>query len=328
MARDLETLRIEAGPVSFAEIVARIVDRRLASGVAPVSAQIARSTVYDVFRAGRSRVNPDLVVEIVIALGVDEAGASRWRQRCLDTRVWQRVMPQPPAPALTPAPTPATATALAPVERTTPLENTAMIVMFVIACIGLNNIGGQFVIALGLPLYLDMAGTAAAAIVLGPWFGVLVAVAHHGTAVWIDGNTSELWFALVSITGALVWGYGVHRWRMGQTTIRFFALNLLVSVACSAVAVPVLIAVFGGVWAHPAQTDWVPVLRADGIGLLESVSSVNLVLSVADKLLAGYFALAVAYALLRYGSGAPSGIAFGPFASSSDSTARASIVDV
>ena len=314
LARDLETLRIESGAISYAEIVARIVDRRLAAGAAPGSAQIARSTVYDVFRPGRSRVNPDLVEEIVTALGLTESESLQWRQRYVDARVGQRpphsLTPELPlvaAPALGPTPT------IAPGEPASPLRNPAIIAMFIFACVGLNNIGAQFVMALDVPLYLDMAGTAVAAVIFGPWYGVLVALVHHGTAAWIEGQTSQLWFTLVNVTGALVWGYGVHRWRMGRTAFRFFLLNLLAGVACSIVAVPVLMAVFGGIWLHPTQTVLVPVLRADGMGLLESVLSVNLLLSLTDKLFSGCVALAIAYGLLRWGMAAPSELTFGPF---------------
>jgi len=317
MARDLERLRIESGAVSFAEIVARIVDRRLAAGAAPGSAQIARSTVYDVFRPGRSRVNPDLLHEIVLALGGDEAEAGQWRQRCVDARTWQRTPPQsPPSPQVDRAAEERTSAAIvegAYIERASLLYNPAIIAIVIIACIGLNNIGGQFVAFLDVPLYLDMTGTAVAAVILGPWWGVLVAVLHHGTAAVLNGSPDGLWFALVNVAGALVWGYGLRSWRLGRSASRFIVLNLLAGLVCSVVAVPILIVLFGGMWHHPAQDVLVPALRAVGVGLFESVTSVNLLLSMTDKLLEGYFALAVAYGLLRFGVVRPSGLEFGPF---------------
>lgn len=300
LARDLERLRLESGGVSYAEIAARIVGRRLAVGMSPAAAQIARSTVYDVFRLGRRRVNPDLVREIVAALGVDEAEARRWRQRCVEARAGQSA-----------SPTPSLGTAFA--ERADVLRNPVMVAMIVVACVGLNSIGGQFVKFVGMPLYFDMTGTAVAAVVLGPWCGVVAAVVYHVLAAWFEGSPDGLWFGLVSVAGALFWGYGVRSWRMGRTASRYLALNLLVGVACSMVAVPILVVVFGGLWGHPAQDVLVPALVEVGVGLWESVTSTNLLLSLTDKLLSGYLALGVAYVLLRFGLGAPSGLEFGAF---------------
>ncbi|GAA1948347.1 ECF transporter S component [Microbacterium aquimaris] len=87
IAGDLQRLRIESGDASYAEIAIRIARRREADGASPASARIARSTVYDVFRTGRRRINADLVAEIVTALGGDDETAAAWRRRCLAVRV-------------------------------------------------------------------------------------------------------------------------------------------------------------------------------------------------------------------------------------------------
>lgn len=299
LARDLERLRIASGGVSYAEIAARIVGRRLAAGASPAAARIARSTVYDVFRLGRRRVNPNLVLEIVAALGVDEAEARDWRQRCIEARARQSAAASSPGVGFA--------------ERADLLRNPVMVAMIVVACVGLNSIGGQFVKFVDMPLYFDMTGTAVAAVVLGPWCGVAAAVVYHVLAAWFEGSPDGLWFGLVNVAGALLWGYGVRSWRMGRTASRYLALNLLAGVACSMVAVPILVVVFGGLWGHPAQDVLVPALVAIGVGLWESVTSTNLVLSLTDKLLSGYLALGVAYVLLRFGLGAPSGLEFGAF---------------
>lgn len=302
LARDLHRLRIESGDVSYAEIAARILERRIATGSSPVAARIARSTVYDVFRPGRRRVSPNLMQEIVEALGVDGAEAQKWRQRCIDARA--------KLSATTPLPLGAVYS-----ERRDLLQNPTMVAIIVVACVGMNSVGGQFVKFLGMPLYLDMTGTAVAAVAVGPWFGVLAGVIYHVLAAWFEAGPDGLWFMLVNVTGALVWCYGVRSWRMGRTGPRYFLLNLLVGLACSMVAVPILVIAFGGLWGHPAQGVLVPALEAIGIGLVESVTSTNLLLSFTDKLLSGYLALGVAYALLRSSLGAPPGLAFGAFRS-------------
>jgi hypothetical protein len=76
----LRMLRAWAGNPSFTEIACRIARLREARGVPAAERQPARVTVYDCFRAGRRRLDIELVVDIVSTLGVDEAGTQVWRQ--------------------------------------------------------------------------------------------------------------------------------------------------------------------------------------------------------------------------------------------------------
>jgi tetratricopeptide (TPR) repeat protein len=60
--------------------------RRLAKDVGSLmrpAREVSSSTVVDVFKVGRRRLDLDLVVGIVRALGVDEAGVARWREACV-----------------------------------------------------------------------------------------------------------------------------------------------------------------------------------------------------------------------------------------------------
>ncbi|UFU06027.1 tetratricopeptide repeat protein [Ruania halotolerans] len=82
VANGLRTLRIEAGQPSFAEIARRIATVRAERGVAPAEQRPARGTVYDCFRTDRRRIDIDLVVDIVRALGADSTEADQWAQRC------------------------------------------------------------------------------------------------------------------------------------------------------------------------------------------------------------------------------------------------------
>src|SRR4051794_25811352 len=61
IAQDLKQLRFAAGDVSYAEIVRRIAVHRERNGVDAGNSRPARTTVYDAFRTGRTRVNPQLV---------------------------------------------------------------------------------------------------------------------------------------------------------------------------------------------------------------------------------------------------------------------------
>ncbi|MBF9072819.1 ATP-binding protein [Streptacidiphilus fuscans] len=60
--------------------------RVLAKGVGPLLRPprvVSATTVADVFKVGRRRLDLDLVVAVVRALGVDESALDRWRQACV-----------------------------------------------------------------------------------------------------------------------------------------------------------------------------------------------------------------------------------------------------
>ncbi|HET9170651.1 MAG TPA: tetratricopeptide repeat protein [Actinospica sp.] len=73
----LGELRAWAGQPSY-----RTLARRVGPLMRPAQT-VPASTVADAFKAGRRRLDIDLVVAIVRALGVDEAGVARWRAACI-----------------------------------------------------------------------------------------------------------------------------------------------------------------------------------------------------------------------------------------------------
>ncbi|WP_246086817.1 hypothetical protein [Nocardioides humi] len=81
LAAGLRELRADAGSPSYARIAEGIAEARRARGVPEPECHVGRVTVYDCFRAGRRRLDADLVAEIVEALGGDAATAEHWRQR-------------------------------------------------------------------------------------------------------------------------------------------------------------------------------------------------------------------------------------------------------
>ena len=106
------------------------------------------------------------------------------------------------------------------------------VVAIVPVAAALNVVGGTINTALNLPTFLDMIGTAVAAIVLGPWWGALVGVMGNVAGAFFTGPVG-IPFALANVAGALVWGYGVRSLGMGATVTRFFILNILVALATS-----------------------------------------------------------------------------------------------
>ena len=267
LAADLQAFRSTAGSPSYAEIARRISDRRQADGADPHAARVARTTVYDAFRPGRARPNLEFVREIGRALGADHDQVDGW----ISGRT-----------ATDPVPV---------VER----AGTRWILLLLAGCIGFNLAGRVTVDSLHLPIYLDMTGTAVAAMALGPWFGAVVGALTNLVGVATSGWESAP-FALVNVAGALVWGYGVRRFAMGRTLLRFLLLNVLVAAVCSLVAVPILVALFDGTVGQ-GQDDITDTFLALTDRLAVAVGFSNSITSLGDKLISGFLALVAVTAL-------------------------------
>lgn len=273
VALALQRFRIDSGGASYAEIAQRIARRRESLGMTPAAARVARSSVFDVFRLGRTRTNAGLVAEVVLALGGTDADAERWRSRCLRARTTR--------PADVPELSPATPRAVSP----------EVIVVLIIACTGLNLFGTATVNRFEIPLFLDMVGTAIAAIALGPWYGAIVGLATNAVGEFADIPNS-LAFAPVNIAGALVWGYGARIWRRNPTVVRFLVLSSAVAVVCSLVAVPITAVVLHGDSGHPAGWLIMSIVTL-GENMWPTLLSVNLGMSLIDKLLSAVIVLLV-----------------------------------
>jgi energy-coupling factor transport system substrate-specific component len=282
IAADLLALK-DAASLSYAEIGRRIGDARIRRGAPENAAYPARSTVYDAFRAGRTRVDHALLRDIVRALGADEHEAERWMRRARALR--RPAEPAPRGRAASPHPIGGGVrpSASAP-RRWFPAA-------LLLGCVALNLLGIVVVQALHLPIYLDMIGTATASIMLGPWHGALVALSSNllGFTVGAPGAAP---FALVNLAGALVWGYGVRRFGMGAGIGRFFVLNLLAATACSLVGAPLGVILFGGLSGHGSDTVTNSIVTM-GIPLIAAAFSANILTSVIDKLLTGFIALMI-----------------------------------
>lgn len=289
IAADLLALK-EANPISYAEIGRRIGQERIDRGISPTAAYPPRSTIYDAFRAGRTWIDPVLLRDIVIVLGVDDSEADSWVER--SSRLRRNGEPVA-RQRVTPTPAPAPLPALPVVEQFQEVRSPRWWspYLLILGCIALNLLGIVVVQALHLPIYLDMAGTASAAMILGPWPGAFIALASNllGFTVGAPGAAP---FALVNLAGALVWGYGVKRFRMGDDIGRFFLLNLLAATACSLVGAPLNVILFGGLSGHGSDTVVESIVHM-GVPMVASAFSANILTSVIDKLLTGFIALMV-----------------------------------
>lgn len=270
---ELQVLRERAGSPSYAELTRGLIEQRISDGQDAYGARIAKSSVHDAFRLGRSRINHELTRELVRLMGHDPARVDQWVAECLTPPEPLALLePEPPAP---------------PAQLS--------IFALLVACLALNLVGRAFIDYYHLPLYLDMTGTAIAAITLGAWRGAFVGVATNLLAV-VGSGWISVPFALVQVVGALMWGFGVRRWGLGKTLPRFFALNLLTALACSLVAIPIIVTFLGG--DLRVGHDVITQLMKESIDtLLVAVGFSNMLTSLADKLLSGFVALVAVSAL-------------------------------
>lgn len=294
IARDLLALKTAVGPVSYAEIVRRITEQRLTRGLSAAAAQPPRSTVYDAFRPGRARIDVTLLRDIVVALGADDERADAWVARYQQTRRTRDLSPRlSPARVDAPLQAPRVEGPLSPARAATPRGALVVILM---ACLAINFAGMALTQAMHLPIYLDMVGTAVAAVAFGPWHAVVVGLSTNLFG-FVIGSPGAAPYALVNVAGALVWGYGIRRFGMGGDLFRYVNLALLTALACSMVGAPLGVLMFGGYSGH--GSDGVT-SSIEGLGLpvVAAAVSANLLMSVIDKLLSAFVAL-VAVAMLR-----------------------------
>lgn len=292
IVRDLQALRETCGQVSYAELVRRIADLRLARGVNAAASIPPRSTVYNAFREGRARMDTELMRDIVLSLGVSSDEADAWVLRCQIARKNYETGAELAAVQ-------ATAKRVAPVSAVTqrlklPRSLVAVVLM---GCIAINLIGLYGTHVLSLSVYLDMLGTAIASIVLGPWQGVFVAIASSNLG-FLTGDPTTGYFTPVNVVGALLWGYGIRRVGFDAGFAHFVGLTVVVAIGCSLVAAPIIVYIFGTGNEH-ASMQGALALASLGLPFIAATFSSNLVASVLDKLVAGFIALAVLALLQR-----------------------------
>src|SRR3546814_629410 len=162
-------------------------------------------------------------------------------------------------------------------------------VALMVLCLVINQTGNLLTQFLPFVLYLDMIGTAIAAVVLGPWHGALVGLATSFTVIPQTGHEAA-YFAVVNVAGALLWGYGVRSGRV-RTIARYLLLCCLVGFVCTVLATIVILIVFEGGRSGHGSDNLVVALRDRGSSLVVAVFSTNLLASLVDKILSGLLAL-------------------------------------
>lgn len=158
------------------------------------------------------------------------------------------------------------------------------------------------------PRTAAVIGVCLVAMVLGPWPAVVTAVATQAIEA-IPYPASAPAFALVSIAGSLVWGYGARLIRDRSSVTAWIALHAAAGLACSVVAAPILRFLLHGSTGHPSEL--LPNMLADSWhSELVVLFLRNLRISIPDKIISGAVAaglVPVVVGFLR--SGSQSGVA-------------------
>lgn len=131
LAARLRALRTWAGDPSYTEIARRVCALRTTRGVPAAEARPGRVTVYDVFRAGRSRLDVELLADVAHVLGDRHAAAWRAAYRTAAA----------PAPVTIPIPGSAPTVRLGPVAPDEPLVGRADEVARLTAALGAGQPG-------------------------------------------------------------------------------------------------------------------------------------------------------------------------------------------
>lgn len=290
VAADLKALRESTG-MSYRALAAAITEQRQAEGLTHAAAQIAHTTVADVFRTGRARINIALVVEIVRVLGGD---GEEWRLRCvraMRARNEQIVRSEADASGRG-------ASDLVSSDRgalVADVRRPGAVAIVVIGALLLNSVGKFFNPLLGDLFFFDMVGTAVAALLLGPWWAALVGVLFV-TVELLKGDLGGALFAMTMITSGLIWGYGV-RFGFGRTLPRFVGLSAVVACVTTAIAVPITVVYYGG---NPGRGyEGIFAWATELMDVWAVVALTNLLVSVADKVLVGVTAFFLARAVVR-----------------------------
>lgn len=278
----LRALREDSGQPSFGDIALGVSRLRRDRGLTADQARVGRTTVYDAFRLGRSRLDAELVGDIVRAMGGTAGTAEDFAAKCRAAQLPRSSTASSGLPEPTESAGPTTLTKRA-------------LLAVVLGCVAVNFLGQMLVEEFELNVFLDMTGTAVAAILLGPWWGALVGVVTNVVGMEPSGAIN-LAFLPVNVVGALIWGYGARHWRLGRSIPRFFALNVLVGVGCTLVAVPIILLLLGGTGQHAADSIAASI-QASTNSELVALYGANLLVSVPDKLIAGFVALALIEAL-------------------------------
>lgn len=170
---------------------------------------------------------------------------------------------------------------------------TTLVIALVPLAVAINFVANWAAGLLRLPIYLDTIGTFLAAVLLGPWWGVLAGVLTNAVGA-VSNGPSNLLFAPASVAAALIWGYGIRSLGLGRSSVLFFLLAAVVGLVTGVIATPIVLFLYGGATGHPS--DLITAALAS-FGLERAILASSVMSSIPDKVISAYIGLAITGAL-------------------------------
>ena len=155
---------------------------------------------------------------------------------------------------------------------------------FVVAgCVVVNIALGQVVSVLNLPVFLDTIGTILAALLMGPWMGMITGLGANLVWGMFSGFPAEA-FAPVSMAIGLSAGY-LGRRGMFRSLPRVLVSGILVSIVATLVATPIRTYLFSDGQTGVGADFLIAYLSAVGRNLIQSVAWAIAGVNLVDKVL-------------------------------------------
>jgi energy-coupling factor transport system substrate-specific component len=161
--------------------------------------------------------------------------------------------------------------------------------------IGINWAGGFLAQSLRLPLWLDTIGTMIAAVLAGPWVGLVAG----GTTNLVKNLTFDPIGAVYGIVNAAVGLIVGYMYKAGKYTeksnwLEVLGTGLLLAFVATIISAPITVYFFGGVTGAGADLITAMILgTGETMGLLTAVFGSELVTDVLDKVLSVFIVFAV-----------------------------------
>lgn len=157
--------------------------------------------------------------------------------------------------------------------------------------VAINFVGAQIVLLLKLPVFLDTIGTALAAMIGGPWIGMLTGALTN----IVKGITNPVSFTFIPVQVAIGLVVGIlSKNGMFNKIWKIIISAILIALAATLVATPIQVIVFGGATGNSSDI-LVATLLTSGQEIWASVFSTKILIETFDKILC----LLVAYFIIR-----------------------------
>lgn len=158
---------------------------------------------------------------------------------------------------------------------------TLMAILLIPVAVALNIVGGQLVLLLKLPIFLDAVGTILVSILAGPWVGALTGLITN----LINGIFAPqlIPYAIVNIAIGLTAGF-LARARMFTSIGKVVISGIVIGLVAAVISAPITAYVFGGSTGNGASII-TGVFLAAGQNLLQSVLTSGIITDLSDKVI-------------------------------------------